>query len=62
MPKTATLRPLDADELSQLHIALTARIEELGLLSADDPDAVTPELMSMLSQLNYDITEARRTL
>jgi hypothetical protein len=27
-----------------------------------DPDAVRPELMSMLRRLNYDITEARRAL
>jgi hypothetical protein len=27
MPRTATLRPLTEDELSQLHVALDARFE-----------------------------------
>jgi hypothetical protein len=37
MPRTATVRPFTADELSQLHIALDARIEGLEQVAGEDP-------------------------
>jgi hypothetical protein len=63
MPRTPTLRPLTADELSQLHIALDARIEGLERVANEDPDeAPSPDLMVMLRKLDQDIREARRPL
>src|SRR5262249_61898367 len=63
MPRTATLRQLTEDELSQLHIALDARIEVLERVAGEDPDAeVSGDLMAMLRQLAQDITEARRAV
>jgi hypothetical protein len=53
----ATFRPLTEDELPQLHIALTARIDEL-----DGDTDVSAELVSMLRRLDQDILEARRTV
>jgi len=56
------LRPLTADDLSQLHIALTARIAELERIMADEPAEVSPELVAMVKAVDYDVTEARRAL
>ncbi len=63
MPRTATLRPLTADELSQIHVALAARIETLEQVAGEDPQAgVSPDLLAMLRDLNRVVTEARRPL
>jgi hypothetical protein len=53
VPRTTTLK-LTADELSQLHIALDARIEGLEQAAGDDPDAVTSGLVAMRRNLDRD--------
>jgi hypothetical protein len=60
MPRTATLE-LTADELSQLHIALEARIEAFERV-AGEPDGPSPEVVAMVRHLNQDIIEARRAV
>jgi hypothetical protein len=61
-PRTATLA-FTEDRLSQLHIALDARIEALERIAGEEPDAaVGRELMGMLRRLDHDITEPRRAL
>jgi hypothetical protein len=60
MPRTARLQ-LTEEALTQIHIALDARIEALE--PVDDPDeAPNPDLMVMLRLLDQDITEARRAV
>jgi hypothetical protein len=62
MPRTATLK-LTADELSQLHIALDARIEALEKVAGDDPDVeINPNLLAMVRRLDQEVREARRPL
>jgi hypothetical protein len=41
-PKTATLRPFDSADLSQIHVALAAFIAELKQIGANDPDDMSP--------------------
>ncbi len=62
MPATAALRPFTARELSQLHIALAARLAELERVRAAEPDMVTPELLDMVRAIDHEVTEARRPL
>ena len=60
MPRTARL-DLTEEALTQIHIALEARIEALE--QDDDPDeAPSADLMLMLRLLDQDITEARRAV
>ena len=60
MPRTARLE-LTEEALTQLHVALDARIEALE--AVEDPDeSPSADLMVMLRLLDQDITEARRAL
>src|SRR5262249_10829509 len=62
MPTIVTLGPFDSDELSQIHVALAARIEDLERVQSDDPDAVPEEFITMVRKVDRDVVEARRKL